>query len=141
MHHDNSPSGSIRAASAEVGRHIDIMSALAAALAVLAAACWVLAAVVAVHTVDGQQNSDEVLMAVGPAVTLTVIAAVAAVAGSNRRYFHKVIDNDVSVVCRRIDELADQLSPVVPANGKRNVADDWQSYIAGVLDRPQASDQ
>jgi hypothetical protein len=140
MHHDNTPSGSIRAASAEAGRHIDILSAVAAALGVLAVAVWVLAVVVAVHTRDSRQNSDGVVIASAIAGTLTVTASIAGLAGVIRRYVRKVIDNDVSVVCRRIDELADQLSPKAPVNGKRNVADDWQSYIAGVLDRPPAAD-
>jgi hypothetical protein len=140
MHHDNTPSGSIRAASADAGRHIDIMSAVAGALGVLAVALWVLTVVVALRTHDSRQNSDGVVITAALAATLTVTTAIAALAGVIRRYVRTVIDKDVSVVCSRIDDLADQLSPAAPVNGKRNVADDWQSYIAGVLDRPQASD-
>ncbi len=140
-HHMDSPSGpirQIRAASAGAGRNVDILSAVAGVLAALAVVAWAITVLVHVQYRD-DQNASAVVLAAVLAATITTCGVACAVGAANRRYARTVVDQDIAVLCRRLDRVVGVAgAPPAPVAGgvlPSPAADEWRAYLAGRLDR------
>lgn len=140
MLHDDSPTASIRAASAQAGKRVDVLFAVAGGLGTLAVAGWVLTIVSAIKT-DG----DAVVISALLAATLSVVSTLVILTGLSRCYLRSLIDHDLAVVCRRLDQIraAQKTNGHAPApapSDDYDVGNNLRSFIAGRLDAPQAHD-
>jgi uncharacterized membrane protein YcjF (UPF0283 family) len=132
---DPTPSGQIRVASAGAGRRVDIEGAVAGALGALAVVGWAVTGIVHIaHRSD--ENDAWVTLTAVAAATVTVSAVVCAVGASNRKFVRTLVDEDLAVLCRRIDKLARAAKPANGSGDRESAADvEWRAYLAGHLDR------
>jgi hypothetical protein len=136
---DSTPSGQVRALPQHIGGHVDGLDATAIGFGVAALLAWV-SAIIAVMRIGEPRIGA---LADTLAGTLTVCAMVFAVGGAIRRHSQRLIDQDVSVVCRRLDRIAAELGvtphgsalprATVPHSNGAGVSEGLTEYDRGYL--------
>jgi hypothetical protein len=133
---DVAPTGEQMWPAAGHSGSIDKLAGVSIGFGVAALVAWI-GAVWVTEVTRHDDNGIMVVLVVGVAVTLTMITGGFAAASGIRSYVHHLIDQDMAVVCRKLDRIADRFGHPVPqsvAPSGGDITEGMRGYLAGKMD-------